>query len=169
MESKIKTNCVTIIMIICLGNILTNQIKKSSDHLTHANSLNLIQSTSTGVVSNKNIIIQTGEAGMSQADGFNGGKLGKMVTGKGERVSSTKVSFPQEFSNTPIMSHGIIMLDTDKNVNQRVSVTITDLTTKGFTVNFKTWWDTKVYGCVISWTAYGKSEKKSEEPEAKMP
>ena len=40
---------------------------------------------------------------MSQADGFNGGKLGKMATGKGERVSSTKVSFPQEFPNIPIM------------------------------------------------------------------
>ncbi len=101
---------------------------------------------------------EVGLANMNPADGWNSGKLGYMATGSGGRKSETQVKFEKEFNSVPDVSHGIIYLDSEHKVNKRINTFISNVTTKGFTVTFTTWADTKIYGCAISWNAHPKSE-----------
>ncbi|KAK3602929.1 hypothetical protein CHS0354_039346 [Potamilus streckersoni] len=68
-----------------------------------------------------------------------------------------KVQFGTPFSSPPVVSYGIMKLDTNAPSNPRIWVTLKDQSTTGFTASFTTWLGSIVYECAISWMACARS------------
>ncbi|KAL3852432.1 hypothetical protein ACJMK2_016071 [Sinanodonta woodiana] len=68
-----------------------------------------------------------------------------------------KVQFGTPFSSPPVISYGIMKLDTNAPSNPRIWVTLKDQSTTGFTASFTTWLGSIVYECQISWIACARS------------
>ena len=74
-------------------------------------------------------------------------------TGTGERNHSYTIPFGATLCEKPKVQIGITGFDTSKDVNQRLTVTVTAVTKTDFTINIKTWADTKIYLVNINWIA----------------
>ena len=79
----------------------------------------------------------------------------QLLTGKGDRPFERRIDFPKSFKEPPIVAVSLVGLDVDKGANLRVSVEAHETDRNGFTIYFKTWSDTKVYGLSAQWIAYG--------------
>jgi len=47
-------------------------------------------------------------------------------------------------------------IDANHDYNTRVKTVATNITAKGFYINVNTWYDSKIYGTIVSWIAFGK-------------
>ncbi len=100
---------------------------------------------------------QSGIAKINSKDAWNNGHLGFMANGSGGRKSTTHVKFAKKYSETPIVTLGVIELDVFHAANQRYNILIKNITKEGFDVEFSTWADSKIYSSNVSWQAVGKS------------
>lgn len=76
----------------------------------------------------------------------------KQVTG-GDRVVRVPVTFEAPFAKAPKVVAGIDYLDVADGPNTRLQVRAEDIRADGFTLVFRTWADTVVFGCAASWVA----------------
>ncbi len=72
----------------------------------------------------------------------------------GERLVSRYVKFSPKFLSTPKVVLWFKSFDTDKNFYMRIQVMLDSVDTIGFTFKVRTWMDSIVYGCGVSWLAY---------------
>ena len=73
----------------------------------------------------------------------------------GERTTRDTIYFKPNFSSTPKVVLGVTSLDVHKDHNLRYTVYYENLTKNAFTIIFKTWSDTHIYGGRVQWMAYG--------------
>jgi hypothetical protein len=92
--------------------------------------------------------VLTGSAGV-----FSHYPNGYMWTGSGERDVLKYVDFPTSFKRKPSVSAALATVDSSKDANLRVNVSVQDITNDGFNVRVGTWGDTKLAAVSISWIA----------------
>ncbi len=81
---------------------------------------------------------------------------GEMWTGTGPRAMRQKVTFSEEFRRPPSVRVSLAMWDMDQKSNQRADISATEITRDGFTIEFKTWGDTRVARVRADWMAIGE-------------
>ncbi len=121
--------------------------------LTYLAMISTVESSNS--ITSMGLKFEMGDASMKQEHGWNGGHPGYMGKGSGGRKSYTQVNFETPFTELPIISYGIAYADTEKTANERIYVSIQNITTTGFKVEYKTWADSGIYGCRINWQAIG--------------
>ena len=80
---------------------------------------------------------------------------GPMWTGEGPRVASVDVRFDESFLAPPVVHVGLNMWDIDRHANQRADIQAVNVGFDGFTLQFRTWGDTRVARVRASWLAIG--------------
>ena len=107
----------------------------------------------------------TAAARLTVQAGFVGGGIGD-GSGKWEpmgnptscgpaRSASYNVQFAQPFAAAPVVTASLSQADVSKEADWRLRLQITNVTGSGFTLLFVTWCDTKAYGAMSQWTAFG--------------
>lgn len=81
---------------------------------------------------------------------------GEMWTGSGPRELRQAVAFSGGFHGVPVVQATLSLLDIDQRTNQRVDLSTTEVTSKGFTLVFRTWGDTRVARVRADWLAIGE-------------
>ncbi len=66
-----------------------------------------------------------------------------------------RVEFEKEFSSKPTVIVNLSRLDIDQRWNARIRVLSTKIDKSGFSYEFFTWSDTKIYEAIGTWIAYG--------------
>ncbi|GEM_PF-372008 len=92
--------------------------------------------------------VQVGSFSLSQSD--EGYSLHK---GSGERVASIEVTFPKSFNAKPEVVLCLSGIDGEKQTNLRIVLKASSVSRDGFTIQAKTWADSKVYSVNGSWIA----------------
>jgi hypothetical protein len=95
--------------------------------------------------------IQTGE----KSAGYQENLDWTLLTGIGRRTYRSAVTFDSPFLVAPEVSLALSGLDIAKEYNNRVRVTVENITVNGFDIVYTTWADTIVYGVWTTWTAIG--------------
>lgn len=67
------------------------------------------------------------------------------------------IEFNQEFNEIPEVIVSICSIDSSNDANLRLIVIPEDITTKGFIIVFKTWYDAIINQVGVTWMAYGKT------------
>lgn len=80
----------------------------------------------------------------------------------GERKFTVEVNFLKPFENKPDVVCGITMIDVDKNTAVKYAVKPISISRDGFTVEVKTWSDTKVLSVSGFWVAHAEVSTGSE-------
>ncbi|MCK7522122.1 MAG: H-type lectin domain-containing protein [Ignavibacteriales bacterium] len=80
----------------------------------------------------------------------------------GERKFTVEVNFLKPFENKPDVVCGITMIDVDKNTAVKYAVKPISVSRDGFTVEVKTWGDTKVVSVSGFWIAHAEASTGSE-------
>ncbi len=75
-------------------------------------------------------------------------------TGSGGRSDSRFISFNNSFNRVPRISLALEKLDSSKDANLRIDLSVGQVTRNGFTINVNTWADTKIYAVGVAWIAY---------------
>ena len=102
---------------------------------------------------NNRPITDSGKVMMDQKQGWQeSGQHGRMVTGDGDRATTTAVKFTKPFNYVPNVSIGVNGLDA-AGTSIRVNVQAENVTKEGFTAKFSTWADTKIYFVEANWFA----------------
>lgn len=78
-----------------------------------------------------------------------------MWTGNGPRLVRQAIRFDESFLQLPLVHVSLSMWDIDGSHNQRVDIQAVDITHEGFTIEFRTWGDTRVARVRASWMAIG--------------
>ncbi|NRB02788.1 MAG: hypothetical protein HRU30_05920 [Rhodobacteraceae bacterium] len=81
---------------------------------------------------------------------------GDMWTGTGPRERRQTVSFAQSYRRAPAVQVSISMWDVDTSTAVRADISAQDVTETGFDVVFKTWGDTRVARCRVTWMSVGE-------------
>jgi outer membrane protein OmpA-like peptidoglycan-associated protein len=71
----------------------------------------------------------------------------------GDRVVQMEVNFPKPFDVKPEVMVTVNFIDADKGANNRFEVKTISVSRDGFTIQVKTWSDTKIYGIGGDWMA----------------
>lgn len=87
---------------------------------------------------------------------------GPMWSGGGPRSERRSVCFPTPFLEKPVVHIGIAMWDVSVNGNQRLDVSLENVTAEGFTAVCSTWGDTRVARVRVSWLAVGAAHHADE-------
>ena len=74
----------------------------------------------------------------------------------GERKFTVEVNFLKPFENKPEVVCGITMIDVDKNSAVKYAVKPISVSRDGFTVEVKTWGDTKILSVSGFWVAHAE-------------
>ena len=114
-------------------------------------------STDETLSGNSDSAVPTEKAVRSYVDKIQSGtcSVGK-IDGDGDRIRKKTIFFKPNFSSTPKVVLGVTNLDVHRGYNLRYIVNYEDLTEKGFTIIFKTWSNTYIYGGRVQWMAYGR-------------
>lgn len=80
---------------------------------------------------------------------------GEMWSGSGDRFVRRTVTFDEAFKQPPMVHVGIEMWDTDSSFNQRLDIRATDVTPEGFTIEFRTWDNSRIARLRAGWLAIG--------------
>lgn len=80
---------------------------------------------------------------------------GAMWTGTGPRELRRVIDFDEPFSNPPVITVGLSMLDIDQASNHRVDICAEMVSEEGFVIVFRTWGDTRVARVRADWMAIG--------------
>ena len=81
---------------------------------------------------------------------------GEMWTGCGSREKRRAVQFSEQYRNPPAVQVSISLWDVDTKTAVRADIAAENVTTEGFDLVFKTWGDTRVARCRLSWIAMGE-------------
>jgi hypothetical protein len=81
---------------------------------------------------------------------------------QGERKFTVEVNFLKPFENKPEVVCGITMVDVDKNTAVKYAVKPISVSRDGFTVEVKTWGDTKILSIGGFWVAHAETSTGSE-------
>ncbi|MCU0365001.1 MAG: H-type lectin domain-containing protein [Ignavibacteriaceae bacterium] len=81
---------------------------------------------------------------------------------QGERKFTVEVSFLKPFENKPDVTVGITMIDVDKSTAVKYAVKPISVSRDGFTVEVKTWGDTKILSIGGFWIANAETSTGSE-------
>jgi hypothetical protein len=77
-----------------------------------------------------------------------------LAAGSGDRMTAIDVKFDKPFASTPQVVLGMTAMDGAKEANIRYEVKADAITRDGFTVQLKTWGDTKIFMLSGSWLAF---------------
>lgn len=72
------------------------------------------------------------------------------------RTYRKKIEFDREFKEIPEVIVSICSIDSSNVSNLRVIVIPEEITTKGFTIVFKTWYDAIINQVGVTWISYGR-------------
>ena len=75
---------------------------------------------------------------------------------KGDRVAQIEIAFPKPFDAKPEIVIAVSMLDASKDTNVRYAFKTIGVSRDGFTLQVKTWEDTKIHAIGGTWIAYVK-------------
>lgn len=75
---------------------------------------------------------------------------------KGDRVAQIEITFPKPFEAKPEVVIAVSNLDASKETNIRFTFKAIGISRDGFTLQVKTWDDTKIHGIGGTWIAYVK-------------
>jgi hypothetical protein len=73
--------------------------------------------------------------------------------GKGTRYALQTIEFPESFDEVPELILTVNSWDAGNTANFRFTVDYKNLTREGFTLEYRTWDDSKIYGAVVQWIA----------------
>lgn len=79
--------------------------------------------------------------------------------GSGERTVSVEVTFPKPFDVKPDVILNLNSIDANKDQNIRVSMKAVSISRDGFTVQVKTWADSKINSVGGTWIAISSPKK----------
>jgi len=74
----------------------------------------------------------------------------------GDRIYTIEVNFLKPFENKPEVVVGVTSMDVDKNAAVRYAVKPISVSRDGFTVEVKTWGDTKIFSIAGFWVAHAE-------------
>ena len=74
----------------------------------------------------------------------------------GDRTVTIQVNFLKPFENKPDVVVGISSIDVDKSTAVKYAVKPISVSRDGFTVEVKTWGDTKIYSVTGFWVAHAE-------------
>ena len=74
----------------------------------------------------------------------------------GDRTITIQVNFLKPFENKPNVVCGISSIDVDKSTAVRYAVKAISVSRDGFTLEVKTWGDTKIYSVTGFWVAHAE-------------
>lgn len=74
--------------------------------------------------------------------------------GKGDRVAQIEVTFSTPFESKPEVVIAVSTVDASKETNLRYSVKAIGVSRDGFTLQVRTWEDSKIFSIGGSWIAY---------------
>jgi hypothetical protein len=80
----------------------------------------------------------------------------------GERKFTVEIPFLKPFENKPDVVVGITMIDVDKSTAVKYAVKPLSVSRDGFTVEVKTWGDTKIFSVSGFWVAHAEASTGSE-------
>jgi hypothetical protein len=75
--------------------------------------------------------------------------------GDGVRSFNGRITFDREFSSPPVVQIGITGFDIDNGDNARLNVGIIAVDGKGFDVELRTWWNSRLWSVDLNWLAIG--------------
>lgn len=78
-----------------------------------------------------------------------------MWADEGDREVVVEILFQTPFLKLPAIILNVVGIDSAHDQNLRYSVTPINITTKGFSIQFKTWGDTHIARASVSWQATG--------------
>ncbi len=94
---------------------------------------------------------------------LNKNKISKLMNPNGceanRGVLNGRVDFKKSFAQPPAVMLGITQLDMIDGSNHRITVSATKVDKTGFTYNFLTWCDTKVWSANAQWIAIGQKSR----------
>ncbi len=99
--------------------------------------------------------VQRIESGQVHAQRGDSDGWGLYADQSGIRTTTRAVTFASEFADTPTVTVAVSHLDCVADRNTRISVYTESVTTSGFSIVYKTWGDSRVYGVTASWIAHG--------------
>jgi hypothetical protein len=71
------------------------------------------------------------------------------------RTFTGRVTFERAFSAAPVVQIGITGFDIDNGDNARLSVGIVGVDGDGFSVELRTWWNSRLWSVDLNWIAIG--------------
>ncbi|VUC26769.1 unnamed protein product [Clonostachys rosea] len=71
-----------------------------------------------------------------------------------QRSSSQEIVFDREYAKKPTVLVWLSTIDSSKEMPHRFEVLAEDVTTRGFTMRFRTWLGSKFFGYAASWVAF---------------
>ncbi|NWG28558.1 MAG: H-type lectin domain-containing protein [Ignavibacteriaceae bacterium] len=80
----------------------------------------------------------------------------------GDRTITIQVNFLKPFENKPDVVVGVSSIDVDNNTAVKYAVKPISVSRDGFTVEVKTWGDTKIYSITGFWVAHAETSTGSE-------
>jgi hypothetical protein len=75
--------------------------------------------------------------------------------GDGVRTFTGRVTFEREFASPPVVQIGITGFDMDNGANARLNVGIMRVDGRGFEVELRTWWNSRLWSVDLNWIAIG--------------
>lgn len=81
---------------------------------------------------------------------------GDMWTGEGPRERRRVVKFAEPFKSPPTVHLSPSLWDADTARPLRADITATQITKRGFTIQFRTWGDSRFARMRVSWMAVGE-------------
>jgi hypothetical protein len=78
--------------------------------------------------------------------------------GSGERTVSLEVTYPKPFDVKPEVVLNVNMIDAAKEANLRLSMKATSISRDGFTIQVKTWEDSKIFSIGGTWIAVAQKK-----------
>jgi hypothetical protein len=91
-----------------------------------------------------------------------------LAAGSGDRTTGIDVKFDKPFASTPQIILGVTAMDGAKEANIRYEVKADAVTRDGFTIQLKTWGDTKIFMLSGSWLAF-EAGKAPPPPQGEAP
>lgn len=80
----------------------------------------------------------------------------------GDRTITIQVNFLKPFESKPDVIVGVSSIDVDNNTAVKYAVKPISVSRDGFTVEVKTWGDTKIYSITGFWVAHAEASTGSE-------
>lgn len=73
----------------------------------------------------------------------------------GRRRVAGRVDFERPFDGAPVVHLGVTGFDIDNRANARLEVAVTSIDAKGFELELRTWYDSRLWSVDLGWIAIG--------------
>ncbi len=80
-------------------------------------------------------------------------KAPELTRGSGFRKISEAITFEKKYTQPPIVFTSLTGLDTNKNLNSRVKVSVKNISASGCEIEIETWGHTMVWFVQVDWLA----------------